>query len=149
VEPRSRSSDGKRFGNFSIGSISERWRRRARTPVARPTKRVNTCGQFSLAWDQELIAALPNFPKPRDQRDVAGRHYLSKAEMNALYFATHRMPRPKGWNQPISVGKFWRCALVLFFNYGVDTGTIWKCTPCHSRCSGDMFRETDSHLIER
>ena len=41
------------------------------------------------AWEQELIDAPPRFPTPRDQRDVAGRHYLTKAEINALYFATH------------------------------------------------------------
>src|SRR5262249_35082172 len=40
---------------------------------------------LSWAWEQELIEAPPRFPKPRDQRDVAGRHYLTKAEINALY----------------------------------------------------------------
>src|SRR5262245_38923253 len=42
---------------------------------------------LSWAWEQELIDAPPRFPKPREQRDVAGRHYLTKAEINALYFA--------------------------------------------------------------
>jgi hypothetical protein len=60
---------------------------------------------------------------PRGQRDVAGRHYLTKAEINALYFATHLMKRPRGWDSPFSVGRYWRAALVVFFNYGVDTGT--------------------------
>lgn len=45
---------------------------------------------ISWAWEQELIDTLPRFPKPREQRDVAGRHYLTKAEINALYFATIR-----------------------------------------------------------
>src|SRR5688572_17620057 len=35
---------------------------------------------ISWAWDQELIDMPPRFPKARDQRDVAGRHYLTKAE---------------------------------------------------------------------
>ena len=48
------------------------------------------------AWEQELIDAPPRFPGPRDQRDVAGRHYLTKPEINALYFATHKMGRPRG-----------------------------------------------------
>jgi integrase len=26
---------------------------------------------------------------------------------------------------------YWRCALVVFFNYGVDTGTVWKSAPVH------------------
>jgi len=65
------------------------------------------------------------------ERAVAGRHYLTKAEINALYFATHKMKRPRGWNLPIPVGRYWRCALVMFFNYGVDTGTVWKSASFH------------------
>src|SRR5262249_22266361 len=53
------------------------------------------------AWEQELIGAPPRFPGPRDQRDVAGRHYLTRPEINALYFATHKMGRPRGWDAPI------------------------------------------------
>lgn len=86
---------------------------------------------LAWAWDQELIESPPRFPKPRQQRDVAGRHYLTKAEINALYFATHRMKRPRGWGGPFPVGRFWRAAIVLFFNYGVDTGTVWKFSPEH------------------
>lgn len=69
--------------------------------------------------------------KTREQRDVAGRHYLTKAELNGLYFATYQMKRPRGWSAPHSVGRYWRCALVLFYNYGLDTGTVWKSTPYH------------------
>jgi hypothetical protein len=86
---------------------------------------------LSWAWEQELIESPPRFPKPREQRDVAGRHYLTKAEINALYFATHSMKRPRGGEGPIPVGRYWRCALVVFFNYGVDTGTVWKSAPWH------------------
>jgi hypothetical protein len=93
--------------------------------------RENLRAVLSWAWEQDLIETLPRFPKPRPQRDVAGRHYLTKAELNALYFATHQMERPRGWTQPMPVGRYWRCALVLFFNYGLDTGTIWKSTPAH------------------
>ena len=86
-----------------------------------------------LAWalEQDLIDALPRFPQRKQQRSVAGRQYLTKAELNALYFATYSLPQPRGWVQPFSVGQYWRCALVVFFNYGVDTGTIWKSTNCH------------------
>ena len=38
----------------------------------------------SWAWEQEMIDTPPRFPKPREQRDVAGRHYLTKAEINAV-----------------------------------------------------------------
>jgi integrase len=86
---------------------------------------------FSWAWEQELIDSPPPFPKPREQRDVAGRHYLTKSEINSLYFATHEMQRPRGWDHPLPVGRYWRSALVVFFNYGVDTGTVWKAAPFH------------------
>jgi integrase len=85
----------------------------------------------SWAWEHDLIESSPRFPKSRPQRDVAGRHYLTKAEINALYFATHRMERPRGWRGEVPVGRYWRCALVVFFNYGVDTGTVWKSEPAH------------------
>jgi site-specific recombinase XerD len=61
---------------------------------------------LSWAWEQELIDSPPRFPKPREQRDVAGRHYLTKAEINVLYFATHSMERPRGWGGPIPVGRY-------------------------------------------
>src|SRR5262245_2576443 len=86
---------------------------------------------ISWAWEQELLETPPRFPKPREQRDVAGRHYLTKAEINALYFATHQLVRPRGWDCPIPIGRYWRSALVVFFNYGVDTGTVWKSAPFH------------------
>jgi integrase len=86
---------------------------------------------MAWAWDQDLLDSLPRFPKPKEQRDVAGRHYLTKAELNALYFATYQMKRPRGWSESHPVGRYWRCALVLLYNYGLDTGTIWKSTPSH------------------
>ena len=86
---------------------------------------------LSWAWEQDLIESPPRFPQPKPQRDIAGRHDLTKAELGALYFATHSMQRPRGWNWALHIGHYWRCALVAFFNYGVDTGTIWKCTSIH------------------
>src|SRR3954453_22368654 len=84
---------------------------------------------LSWAWEQELIDAPPRFPEAREQRDVAGRHYLTKAEVNALYFATHAMPRPRGWAGPIPVGQYAPAARGGVFNYGVDPGTVWKSAP--------------------
>lgn len=78
-----------------------------------------------------MIESVPRFPKPRQQRDVAGRHYLTKPEINALYFATHRLQRPRDWNLPVRVGRYWRGAIAVFFNYGLDSGTVWKSTPFH------------------
>jgi integrase len=86
---------------------------------------------ISWAWEQDVIVSLPRFPKPKPQRDVAGRHYITKTEINALYFAAHQMRRPKGWQQPLPIGRYWRAALVVFFNYGLDTGTVWKSASVH------------------
>ena len=86
---------------------------------------------LSWAWEQDLLETLPRFPPSREQRDVAGRHYLTKSEINALYFATYQLKRPRGWADSFSIGRYWRSALALFFNYGLDTGSIWKSTPIH------------------
>jgi integrase len=93
--------------------------------------RENLRAIMSWAWERDIVDTLPRFPKPLPHRRVAGRHYLTKAEMNSLYFATHQMKRPRAWNLPIPVGRFWRSALVVFFNYGFDTGTVWSCEPVH------------------
>ncbi len=93
--------------------------------------RENLRAILSWAWEHDFLENLPRLPKPKPQRDVAGRHYLTKADLNALYFATYQMTRPRGWRQQMTVGHYWRAALVVFFNYGVDTGTLFKCTPFH------------------
>lgn len=85
----------------------------------------------SWAWENDIIQSPPRFPKPFPQRDVAGRHYLTKAELNALYFATHSMSRPRGWKNAAPVGRYWRAALVVFFNYGLDSGTVWGTAAFH------------------
>ena len=86
---------------------------------------------ISWAWENDLIEAVPGFPKPLPSREVAGRHYLTKSEINALYFATHQMRRPRGWDNSIPVGRYWRAALVVFFNYGLDSGSVWGTTTFH------------------
>lgn len=93
--------------------------------------RANLRAVMAWAWEQDLIETLPRFPRPKPQRDVAGRHYLTKSELNALYFATHGLRRPQGWDRAVPIGQYWRCALVLFFNYGLDTGTVWRSIPIH------------------
>ncbi len=86
---------------------------------------------MAWAWEQDMVDVLPRFPKVKPQRIVAGRHYLTKAEINSLYFATHQMKRPRGWNETFHVGRYWRSALVVFFNYGLDTGTVWRTEAFH------------------
>src|SRR4051812_41676127 len=86
---------------------------------------------LSWAWEQGLIETPPRFPGPRDQPRPPGRHYLAKAEHNALFFPPPAMGRPRGWDAPLPIGRYWRAALVVFFNYGVDTGPVWDSTPAH------------------
>jgi len=86
---------------------------------------------LSWAWERDLIESLPRFPKPLPQRDVAGRHYLTRSEINALYFATYQMVPPRGWNESFHIGRYWRAALVVFFNYGLDSGTVWRIAAFH------------------
>ena len=59
---------------------------------------------MSWVWEQDIVDALPRSPKLKPQRNVAGRHYLTKPEINAFYFATHQMKHPRGWRYPYSVG---------------------------------------------
>ncbi|MFT5523764.1 MAG: hypothetical protein ACI9HK_001712 [Pirellulaceae bacterium] len=73
----------------------------------------------------------PRFPKPVAYNNIAGRRYLTKKELNALYFATHELRRPRSWTNCVAVGRYWRAALVVFFNYGLDTGVVWGTTPAH------------------
>ena len=86
---------------------------------------------MSWAWEVDLLESLPRFPQAKPFRHAAGRHYLTKPELNALYFATYDIQRPKGWKHELSVGQYWRSALTLFYSYGLDTGSIWKLIPCH------------------
>lgn len=51
--------------------------------------RSNLRAVLSWAWEHDLVDALPRFPRLKPQRDVAGRHCLTKPELNSLYFATH------------------------------------------------------------
>jgi hypothetical protein len=101
--------------------------------------RENLRAIMSWAWEQDFGAKLPRFPNPKPQRDVAGRHYLTKPDLNALYFATYQLARPRGWKQPLRVGLYWRAALVVFFNYGVDTGTVFKSAGFHEPILGNTY----------
>jgi hypothetical protein len=83
-------------------ALKKEWENRGRTANK---AREHLRAILYWAWEQELIDTLPRFPAPRDQRGVAGRHYLTKAEINALYFATHKMRRPRGWDAPHPIGR--------------------------------------------
>ena len=42
--------------------------------------------------------------------------HFTKSEINALYVATFKMGRPRGWDGPLPVDRYRRAALVVFFN---------------------------------
>jgi hypothetical protein len=58
-----------------------------------------------IAWalGSGPIDSLPCFPKPKEQRDVAGRHYLTKAELNAIYFATYQKRAPLAFKAILTI----------------------------------------------
>jgi len=62
----------------------------------------------------------------KPQRDVAGRHDPTNPDLDARYFATYRLKPPRGWKPSCTVGHDLRAALVVFFNNGIDTGTVFK-----------------------
>ena len=95
--------------------------------------RENLRAIMSWAWEHDYVAKLPRVSETEGpQRDVAGRHYLTKPDLNASVLRhVPSLPQLRGWNQPYTVGHYWRAALVVFFNYGVDTGTVFKSAGFH------------------
>ena len=71
------------------------------------------------------ISSVPTLPKPREQRSEAGHWYLEESEINAIYWQTYSLTIRGFKNAAVPVGAYWRAALVFFYNYGVDTGTVF------------------------
>ena len=67
---------------------------------------------LSWAWEQDVLEALPQFSRLKPQRDVAGKHYLTKAELNAFYFATHQLKQPRRFQR-------WRLRRLSFSRFEV------------------------------
>lgn len=81
-----------------------------------------------LAWaaNRDVVESQPTFPETRRQRDVAGKYCLTHEQLSALYQATYKLRVPRGWDRPEHIGLHWRVGLVMWFNYGVDTGTLMR-----------------------
>jgi len=89
--------------------------------------------QAVLTWAAKpgktrVLASVPAFPEDREQRTVAGHYFLTHEELERLYWATYKLPRPRGWADARTVGALWRCALVLWRNYGLDTQILMPYT---------------------
>jgi hypothetical protein len=80
-----------------------------------------------LTWcvDQELLPALPRLPPARDSVEAAGLYFFTDEELDQLYWATYRLPQPRGWDKPHGFGQYLRAALTMFVTYGVDTQLVW------------------------
>ena len=111
---------------YRSGSLTK-----ARIPAEPRTRLGNTCVPLLRGHGNRISSSHHRVSLSPGRRNVAGRHYLTKAEIDALYFATHKMERPRGWDRPMPIGRYWRSAIVVFFNYGLDTGTVWKSAPFH------------------
>ena len=98
--------------------------------------RENLRAIMSWAWEQDYVAKLPRFTSPKPQRDVAGRHYLTKPDLNALYSATYQLPQLRGWKQPFTVGHMesipGRCSGLMDFTSQY----------CGDTCHGVRSRQT-------
>jgi hypothetical protein len=64
------------------------------------------------------IETLPRFPATRGQREVAGRHYLTKAEINALYLCGLRPWLPSLAPKQKLAGKTTRFRIQNQIGYG-------------------------------
>jgi integrase len=77
------------------------------------------------AFDQELIPSLPRIPKKVEQREIAGQYFFTDSEIDAIYWATYKLPCPRGWDLTQPIGAYWRAAIVLFRTYGMDTQALF------------------------
>ena len=109
-------------------------------PVALRTKHARTCERSCRGRGN--MTTWPSFPPFRNRSHNTMLPVvitLTKPDLNALYFATYQLPRLPGWNQTFTVGHYWRAALVVFFHYGVDTGTVFSRLAFTNQSSGDMY----------
>ena len=74
---------------------------------------------------QGKIDTQPIWPDKVEQRSVAGHYFLTDAELESIYWATYRLPRPRGWAHELTIGHYWRAAIVFLRNYGVDTQVLF------------------------
>ncbi len=68
----------------------------------------------------------------REFLDRVHKQAVTDQRLNPGRTATSQMKRPRGYAEPYPIGRYWRCALVLFGKYGVGMGTEWRPTPFHA-----------------
>lgn len=73
----------------------------------------------------DQLAAMPKLPEAREQNSVAGLFFLTDAELELIYWATYRLPRPRGWAGRVPFGAYWRAGLAVLITYGCDTQLLW------------------------
>jgi len=98
--------------------------------------------RWGMHHRQGFIDALPRLPDEREQRDDAGICYFALDEIDRIYWATYSIDSPRGWPPSVPVGAYLRCALVLFYNLGLDTQALFAYDPDSRECGitrGDFF----------
>lgn len=133
---RSGSCPAGTSASSSTGSTSAPGPTTAPTPAVRRTRRGNTsapCCRGLGTGTNRHASPLP--PAPRAAR--RGRPALPDQGGNQRPILRHALDAaPPRLDGPSPVGRYGRAALLVFFNYGIDTGTVWKSTPPHEpiRC---------------
>lgn len=114
-----------------------------------PGRVANKCREHLQAWlrwrvDQRELDALPRFPPRLEQIDAAGNFFLEDDEIDQVYWATYHLPKPRNWKSRLPIGAYWRTALVLFYNLGVDTHTLFPQRGGEAVRRGDIFLQARS-----
>lgn len=78
-----------------------------------------------FARDEGAIREVPKMPPERPAREVAGLYWMTDEEVSRLYWSTFDMAKPYRWKSQQHVGVFWRAAIVLAYNYAMDTQTLF------------------------
>ncbi len=104
-------------------------RRRGRTPAAPRRRRASTWCLAVVglgAGADRRAAAVPQTPRAASVWPATRPH--EDGDQRPVLRHT-RDVAPRGWDSPFPVGRYWRAALVVFFNYGGDTEAVWKSDP--------------------
>jgi len=101
--------------------------RKAATNPGRAHNKAREHLRAVLTWcvETELLPAMPRLPPARDTVEAAGLYFFTDEELDALYWATYKLERPRAWDKPHSFGQYLRAALSMFVTYGVDTQLVW------------------------
>ena len=128
-----RSTRPMRFGDLDRQTLAEflDWRfanaggKNAGRTHNKSVEQLSCLLRWGMHEDRSFIDALPRLPDEKDQRDDAGICFFTEDEINRIYWATYRIKSPRGWPTSVPLGAYLRCALVFFYNLGLDTQSLF------------------------